>query len=265
MELMNTRKLNLGISAMSLLFVLLISGCHNPPSIEETLASLRSMQPARSQNSSVENKRTDSSSQIDNRTAPMDSVTYWKMVRDSCPELFRKDPLSPYEAFEKCKSAEMRGWDSEVGIDKYFQRYAKVLQKRSGKAMTPIRKATKDAQRLLYFIANELSGGGTFYSHMLARSEGSLEYSLYKFEKGETDFSNLDFDKEREVLFRKWKKNIHNSILAKKIDNFNGVSDTDLEKQLLDSLSKMKSLVKTPFTLTYLDEFGHSFYSDLKF
>jgi hypothetical protein len=100
---------------------------------------------------------------------------------------------------------------------------------------------------------------------MLARSEGSLEYSLYKFEKGETDFSNLDFDKEREVLFRKWKKNIHKSIAAKKIENLNGLSDTDIEKQLLDSLSRIKSLVKTPFTISYLDEFGHSFYSDLKF
>jgi hypothetical protein len=265
MELMNTRKLNLGISAMSLLFVLLISGCHNPPSIEETLASLRSMQPARSQNSSVENKRTDNSSQIDNRTAPMDSVAYWKMLRDTCPELFRKDPLSPYDAFEKCKSAEMRGWDSEVGIDKYFQRYAKALQKRSGKPMKPIRDDTQEAVQLLYFIANELSGGGTFYSHMLARSEGSLEYSLYKFEKGETDFSNLDFDKEREVLFRKWKKNIHKSITRDGSTNFTELSNADLEKQILDSLSRMKSLVKTPFTLTYLDEFGHSFYSDLKF
>jgi hypothetical protein len=47
--------------------------------------------------------------------------------------------------------------------------------------------------------------------------------------------------------------------------NFSGVTDVELEKQLLDSLSQMKSLVKTPFTLTYLDEFGHRFYSDLIF
>ena len=265
MELMNTRKLNLGISAMSLLFVLLISGCHNPPSIEETLASLRSMQPARSQNSSVENKRTDSSSQIDNRTAPMDSVTYWKMVRDSCPELFRKVPLSPYEAYDKCQSGYFVGGGCESCIDNYFELYAKVLRRKSGKAMKPIRNDTQEALRLLNFISDELSGGGTFYGHMLERSEGEMEHSLYKYEHGEMDFSTIDLDKERSALFRKWKKNIHNSIVAKKIDNFNGVSDTDLEKQLLDSLSKMKSLVKTPFTLTYLDEFGHSFYSDLKF
>ena len=43
------------------------------------------------------------------------------------------------------------------------------------------------------------------------------------------------------------------------------LSDADLEKQLLDSLSRMNSLVKTPFTLTYLDELGHSYYSDLKY
>ena len=246
-------------------FGLFVSGCSNTPSIEESITKLRAMSPQTESSSTANTVPKDTIRQSENIPARMDSVTYWKMVRDSCPELFRKVPLSPYEAFEKCKSAEMRGWDSEVGIDKYFQRYAKVLQKRSGKAMKPIRDDTQEAMQLLYFIANELSGGGTFYSHMLARSEGSMEYSLYKFEKGETDFSNLDFDKEREVLFRKWKKNIHKSIAAKKIENLNGLSDTDIEKQLLDSLSRIKSLVKTPFTISYLDEFGHSFYSDLKF
>ena len=250
---------------MIIFFGLFVSGCSNTPSIEESISKLRAMSPQTESSSTANTVPKDSIRQSENIPARMDSVTYWKMVRDSCPELFRKDPLSPYEAFEKCKSAEMRGWDSEVGIDRYFQRYAKVLQKRSGKAMKPIRDDTQEAMQLLYFIANELSGGGTFYSHMLARSEGSLEYSLYKFEKGETDFSNLDFDKEREVLFRKWKKNIHKSIAAKKIENLNGLSDTDIEKQLLDSLSRIKSLVKTPFTISYLDEFGHSFYSDLKF
>lgn len=250
---------------MIIFFGLFVSGCSNTPSIEESITKLRAMSPQTESSSTANTVPKDTIRQSENIPARMDSVTYWKMVRDSCPELFRKDPLSPYEAFEKCKSAEMRGWDSEVGIDKYFQRYAKVLQKRSGKAMKPIRDDTQEAMQLLYFIANELSGGGTFYSHMLARSEGSLEYSLYKFEKGETDFSNLDFDKEREVLFRKWKKNIHKSIAAKKIENLNGLSDTDIEKQLLDSLSRIKSLVKTPFTISYLDEFGHSFYSDLKF
>ena len=250
---------------MIIFFGLFVSGCSNTPSIEESISKLRAMSPKTESSSTANTVPKDSIRQSENIPARMDSVTYWKMVRDSCPELFRKVPLSPYEAFEKCKSAEMRGWDSEVGIDRYFQRYAKVLQKRSGKAMKPIRDDTQEAMQLLYFIANELSGGGTFYSHMLARSEGSLEYSLYKFEKGETDFSNLDFDKEREVLFRKWKKNIHKSIAAKKIENLNGLSDTDIEKQLLDSLSRIKSLVKTPFTISYLDEFGHSFYSDLKF
>ena len=249
---------------MIIFFGLFVSGCSNTPSIEESITKLRAMSPQTESSSTANTVPKDTIRQSENIPARMDSVTYWKMVRDSCPELFRKVPLSPYEAFEKCKSAEMRGWDSEVGIDRYFQRYAKVLQKRSGKAMKPIRDDTQEAMQLLYFIANELSGGGTFYSHMLARSEGSLEYSLYKFEKGETDFSNLDFDKEREVLFRKWKKNIHKSIAAKKIENLNGLSDTDIEKQLLDSLSRIKSLVKTPFTISYLDEFGHRFYSDLK-
>ena len=250
---------------MIIFFGLFVAGCSNTPSIEESITKLRAMSPQTESSSTANTVPKDTIRQSENIPARMDSVTYWKMVRDSCPELFRKVPLSPYEAFEKCKSAEMRGWDSEVGIDRYFQRYAKVLQKRSGKAMKPIRDDTQEAMQLLYFIANELSGGGTFYSHMLARSEGSLEYSLYKFEKGETDFSNLDFEKEREVLFRKWKKNIHKSIAAKKIENLNGLSDTDIEKQLLDSLSRIKSLVKTPFTISYLDEFGHSFYSDLKF
>ena len=250
---------------MIIFFGLFVSGCSNTPSIEESITKLRAMSPQTESSSTANTVPKDTIRQSENIPARMDSVTYWKMVRDSCPELFRKVPLSPYEAFEKCKSAEMRGWDSEVGIDKYFQRYAKVLQKRSGKAMKPIRDDTQEAMQLLYFIANELSGGGTFYSHMLARSEGSMEYSLYKFEKGETDFSNLDFDKEREVLFRKWKKNIHKSITRDGSTNFTELSDADLEKQILDSLSRMKSLVKTPFTLTYLDEFGHSFYSDLKF
>jgi hypothetical protein len=118
---------------------------------------------------------------------------------------------------------------------------------------------------LLNFIANELSGGGTFYSHQLARSEGEIEYSLYKYEKGDLDFSSFDFKKNRDALFRKWKNNIHKSISRDGSTNFTELSDVDLEKQLLDSLSRMKSLVKTPFTLTYLDELGHRLYSDLKF
>jgi|GEM_PF-2718893 hypothetical protein len=265
MEVMHTRRLNLGIIAVSFLFVLLIAGCHNPPSIEETLASLRSMQPTRSQNSSVENERTDNSSQIDSRTAPMDSVTYWKMVRDSCPELFRKVPLSPYEAYDKCRSGYFVGGGCESCIDNYFKLYAKVLRRKSGKEMKPIRNDTQEALRLLNYISHELSGGGTFYGHMMERSEGEMEHSLYKYEHGEMDFSAIDLDKERSTLFRKWKKSIHKSITREGGMNFSGVRDVELEKQLLDSLSRMKTLVKTPFTLTYLDEFGRRFYSDLKF
>jgi hypothetical protein len=119
--------------------------------------------------------------------------------------------------------------------------------------------------QLLYFIANNLSGGGTFYSHMLARSEGEIEYSLYKFEKGEIDFSTFDFKKNHDALFRKWKKNIRKSIAKNAGNRMNGVSNPDIENQLLDSLSRMASLIETPFTLTYLDEFCHRFYSDLSF
>jgi hypothetical protein len=265
MELINSRKSKLGTGPAIALLLILFSGCNTPPSIEETVAALKNMQPAQSERPSTENNQIDNSSQMDSRNAPLDSVTYWKMVRDSCPELFRKVPLSPYEAYDKCKSGYMIGWGCEVGMDDYFQMYAKVLRKKSGKAMEPFRQSTLEAMQLLYFIANKLSGGGTFYSHMLARSEGEIEFSLYKFEQGEMDFSDLDFDKERSALFRKWKRNIHKSITRDGSTNFTEMTDADLEKQLLDSLSRMKSLVKTPFTLTYLDEFGHRFYSDLKF
>lgn len=254
-----------GIHSSLCFLLILFSGCQTPPSIDESIERLKAMQPVQSVQPSLDTAQQSTTSQNNIPLSPMDSVTYWKMVRDSCPELFRKVPLSPYEAYDKCKSGHMIGWGCEVGMDDYFQLYAKVLRRKSGKAMKPIRDDTQEAMQLLYFIANELSGGGTFYSHMLVRSEGSLEYSLYKFEKGETDFSNFAFDKEREVLFRKWKKNIRKSIAAKKIENLKGLSDTDIERQLLDSLSRMKSLVKTPFTLTYIDEFGRRFYSDLKF
>jgi hypothetical protein len=259
---MNMRILN-GI--LTVTFGLLIVGCSNTPSVEESTSKLRAMNPQTEASPTANTILKDTIRQLENIPAPMDSVTYWKMVRDSCPELFRKVPLSPYEAYDKCKSGYMIGWGCEVGMDDYFQMYAKVLRKRIGKAMEPFRQSTSEAMQLLYFIANKLSGGGTFYSHMLARSEGEIEYSLYKFEKGEIDFKSFDFKKKHDELFRKWKKNIHKSITRDDSMNFTELSDADLEKQLLDSLSRMKSLVKTPFTLTYLDEFGHTFYSDLKF
>ncbi len=250
---------------LTVTFGLLIVGCSNTPTVEESLAKIREMNPQGENSSESKVNPRDTFKSMESYSASMDSATYWKMVRDSCPELFRKVPLSPYEAYGKCNSRYMIGWGCEVGMDDYFQMYAKVLRKRSGKAMEPFRQSTLEAMQLLYFIANKLSGGGTFYSHMLARSEGEIEFSLYKFEQGEMDFSDLDFDKERSALFRKWKRNIHKSITRDGSMNFTELSDADLEKQLLDSLSKMKSLVKTPFTLTYIDEFGHRLYSDLKF
>ena len=259
MGLINSRKSKRRMGAATALLLILFSGCNTPPSIEETVAALKNMQPAQSANPVIENIQSDNSSQMDSGNEPLDSVTYWKMLRDSCPELFRKDALSPYEAFDICKSAEMRGWDSESGIDNYFKRYAKVMRKRSGMAMEPLRQSTLASIQLLYFIANKLSGGGTLYSHMLARSEGEIEYSLYKFEIGEMDFKSFDFKKKHAELFRKWKKNIHKSIMKR------GVANVDLENQLLDSLSRMETLIETPFTLTYMDEFGHRFCSDFNF
>jgi hypothetical protein len=265
MEFIYSRKLIKAKSAASALFVILFSGCNTPPSIEETVAALKNMQPAISDKPLIENTQSNNSVPADSRNVPLDSVSYWKMLRDSCPELFRKDALGPYEAFDKCKSLEMRGYNSELGIDQYFKRYARVLRTRSGKAMVPLRKATLESMQLLYFIANNLSGGGTFYSHMLARSEGEIEYRLYKFEKGEMDFSTFDFKKNQDALFRKWKKNIRKSIAKNSGNRVSGVSNPDIENQLLDSLSRMASLIETPFTLTYVDEFCHRFYSDLDF
>jgi hypothetical protein len=244
---------------------LLIVGCSNTPSIEESTSKLRAMSPQTESSSTANTVPRDTIRKPENIPAPMDSLTYWEMVRDSCPELFRKVPLSPYEAYDKCKSAYFVGGGCESCIDNYFELYAKVLRRKSGKPMKPIRDDTKEAMELLNFIANKLSGGGTFYGHMLLRAEGEIEYSLYKYEHGEMDFSSIDIDKERSALFRKWKRNIHNSITRDGSMNFTELSDVELEKQLLDSLSRMKSLVKTPFTLTYLDELGHRYYSDLKY
>jgi len=242
-----------------------IGGCNNTPTVEESISKLRAMNPQAESSSTANIVPKDTIRQSENIPAPMDSVTYWKMVRDSCPELFRKVPLSPYEAYDKCESGYMIGWGSEVGMDDYFQVYAKVLRKRSNRTSRSIRRETMESLKLLNFITTQLSGGGTFYSHMLSRSEGEIEYSIYRMEHGEIDFSPVELEKERSVLFSKWKKNIHNSLVAKKIDNFNGVSDSDLEKQLLDSLSKMKSYTNTAFTLTYLRGFGRSYSSDLNF
>lgn len=244
---------------------LLLTSCSNTPSIEETIAHLKTLYPQTVAFADTTKVQIDTIQVNGSITNPMDSVTYWKMVRDSCPELFGKVPLSPYEAYDKCKSGYFVGGGCESCIDNYFELYAKVLRRKSGKAMKPIRDDTKEAMELLNFIANKLSGGGTFYGHMLLRAEGEIEYSLYKYEHGEMDFSAIDLDKERSALFRKWKRNIHNSITRDGSMNFTELSDVELEKQLLDSLSRMKSLVKTPFTLTYLDELGHRFYSDLKF
>lgn len=244
---------------------LFIVGCSNTPTVEESISKLRAMSPQTESSSTANTVPKDTIRQSENIPTRMDSVTYWKMVRDSCPELFRKVPLSPYEAYDKCKSGYFVGGGCESCIDNYFELYAKVLRRKSGKAMKPIRNDTQEALRLLNFISHELSGGGTFYGHMLERSEGEMEHSLYKYEHGEMDFSTIDFDKERSALFRKWKKNIHKSITRDGSMNFTELSDVELEKQLLDSLSRMKLLVKTPFTLTYLDELGHRFYSDLKF
>lgn len=255
----NSIKLKLGVTVTYALLVILFNGCNTSPTIEETVAALKELQRVDSDGLSSENNQTDNSSQLDSRNVPLDSVSYWKMLRDSCPELFRKDALSPYEAMEMCRSREMLGGDSESGIDNYFKVYAKVLRMRSGNAMQPLRQSTLASMQQLYFIANELSGGGTFYSHMLARSEGEIEYSLYRFEKGEMDFSSFDFKKKHAALFRKWKKNIQKSLVK------NGNSNLDLENQLLDSLSRMATLIETPFTLTYIEEFGSRFYSDLNF
>lgn len=242
-----------------------IGGCNNTPTVEESMAKMRAMYPQKDIISEPKVVTRDTIKSLESDSAPMDSVTYWKMVRDSCPELFLKVPLSPYEAYDKCRSGYFVGGGCEGCIDNYFKLYAKVLRRKSGKAMKPIRNNTIEALRLLNFISHELSGGGTFYGHMMERSEGEMEHSLYKYEHGEMDFSTIDFDKERSALFRKWKKNIHKSITRDGSMNFTELSDADLEKQLLDSLSRMKSLVKIPFTLTYLDELGHRFYSDLKF
>ena len=244
---------------------LLIVGCSNTPTLEESMAKIRAMNPQRENSTESRVVPQDTIKSIESGSAPLDSVTYWKMVRDSCPELFRKVPLSPYEAYDKCRSGYFVGGGCEACIDNYFELYAKVLRRKSGKAMKPIRDDTKEAMELLNFIANKLSGGGTFYGHMLVRAQGEIEYSIYKYEHGEMDFSSIDLDKERSALFRKWKKNIHKSITRDGSLNFTELSDADLEKQLLDSLSRMNSLVKTPFTLTYLDELGHSYYSDLKY
>ena len=244
---------------------LFAGGCNNTPTVEESISKLRAMSPQTESSSTANTVPKDTIRHSENISTRMDSITYWKMVRDSCPELFRKVPLSPYEAYDKCRSGYFVGGGCEGCIDNYFKLYAKVLRRKSGKAMKPIRNDTQEALRLLNFISHELSGGGTFYGHMMERSEGEMEHSLYKYEHGEMDFSTIDLDKERSALFRKWKKNIHKSITRDGSTNFTELSDADLEKQLLDSLSRMKSLVKTPFTLTYLDELGHRFYSDLKF
>lgn len=248
-----------------LLLGLFLTSCSNTPSIDETSAHLKTLYTQTAAIIDTAKVQIDTIPVNESITNPMDSVTYWKMVRDSCPELFRNVPLSPYAAYAKCKSGYFVGGGCESCIDNYFELYAKVLKRKSGKPMKPIRDDTKEAMELLNFIANKLSGGGTFYGHMLLRAEGEIEYSLYKYEHGEMDFSAIDLDEERSALFRKWKKNIHKSITRDGSMNFTELSDVELEKQLLDSLSRMKSLVKSSFTLTYLDEFGHRYYSDLKY
>ena len=79
------------------------------------------------------------------------------------------------------------------------------------------------------------------------------------------DFSSFDFKKNRDSVFRKWKKNIHKSIAKNGGNAMNQGSNLEVEKQMLDSLSRMESLIGTPFTLTYVDEFCHRFFSDLNF
>jgi hypothetical protein len=138
-----------------LTFGLLIVGCSNTPTVEESLSKIREMNPQRENTSESKAIPRDTIKSLESDSAPMDSVTYWKMVRDSCPELFRKVPLSPYEAYDKCQSAYMIGWGCEVGMDDYFQIYAKVLRKKSGAEIIPLRKATFEAMKWLNMLAGQ--------------------------------------------------------------------------------------------------------------
>ena len=244
---------------------LFIGACNNTPSIEESTSKLRAMNPQTEPSSTANTVPRDTIRQPKNIPAPMDSVTYWKMVRDSCPELFRKVPLSPYEAYDKCQSGYMIGWGCEVGIDDYFQRYAKVLRKKSGTEIIPLRKATFEVMKWLNMIASQISGGGTFFGHSIVRLEGDLEYSLYQFEHGLLNFENIELENERKELFKLWRRNIRKSLKVRTTSNQNEFTNAELELLVNNTLKDVEMLVKTPFTLTFIREYVHRFYNDFNY
>jgi len=260
-----SRILKRAMSAASVVLVILFSGCNKPPSIEETVAALKNMQPTHSDKPANENTQSNNSIPADSRNAPLDSVTYWKMVKDSCPELFRKDPLSPYEAYDKCKSGYMIGWGCEVGIDDYFQMYAKVMRKRSGKGNIPLRKETMEAMKSLNMLAGHLAGGGTFFGHSIVRVAGDLEYSLFQYEHGQMNFDDIILEKERKELFKSWRRNIRNSLKLRATCNDHEMTNAELELLVNETFKDVETLVRTPFTLTFIREYVHGYYNDFKY
>ncbi len=244
---------------------LFAGGCSNTPSVEESTSKLRAMSPQTESSQTANTVPKDTIRQLENIPAPMDSVTYWKMVRDSCPELFRKVPLSPYEAYDKCQSGYMIGWGCEVGMDDYFQMYAKVLRKKSGAEIIPLRKATLEAMKWLNMLAGQIAGGGTFFGHSIVRLEGDLEYSLYQFEHGQLNFENIVFENERNELFKFWRRNIRKSLKVRTTSNQNEITNAEFELLVNTTLKDVEALVKTPFTLTFIREYVHRFYDDFKY
>lgn len=250
---------------LTVTFGLLIVGCSNTPTVEESLSKIREMNPQRENSSESKVDPHDTFKSMESDSASMDSATYWKMVRDSCPELFRKVPLSPYEAYDKCNSRYMIGWGCEVGMDDYFQMYAKVLRKKSGAEIIPLRKATLEAMKWLNMLAGQIAGGGSFFGHSIVRLEGDLEYSLYQFEHGQLNFENIVLENERKELFKFWRRNIRKSLKVRTTSNQNEIRNAELELLVNNTLKDVEALVKTPFTLTFIREYVHRFYSDFKY
>jgi hypothetical protein len=253
------------IRIITIFLSIFVSSCSNTPTLEESIAKIRALNPQAAASFQPDTSQRDTAVRSENIPAPLDYVTYWKMVRDSCPELFRKVPLSPYEAYDKCKSSYMIGWGCEVGMDDYFQLYAKVLRKKSGAEIIPVRKATLDAMKWLNMLASQIAGGGTFFGHSIVRLEGDLEYSLYQYEHGQLNFENIVLDKERKELFKLWRRNIRNSLKVRTTSNQNEIKNAELELLLIGTLKDLEALVKTPFTLTFIREYVHRLYNDFKY
>ena len=66
-------------------------------------------------------------------------------------------------------------------------------------------------------------------------------------------------------LFKLWRRNIRKSLKVRTTSNQNEITNAELELLVNETLKDVESLVKTPFTLSFIREYVHRFYNDFNY